>query len=405
VLHPTFRRCLFWAHLFTGLIVGLILLMLAGTGLLMSFETQIIGRAEAAMVRQKANGDATALTAEELVGKFQQAGIKGKPSTLNFFADPDAPVAILVGRGNQHLFHPTTGEYLGKGAENVRRFFQINLSLHRWLTWPAAQPGDGGNRPQGGEPNKGVAWKDIGGHINAAGTLAFLFLLLSGLFLWIPKKRNWRAFKTVLTPQPRLKGRARDWNWHNLAGFWSSPLILTIAVTGCIMFYPWANKLLFQAVGEQPPAKREGLGGSAEMGGRGGKPAPIVATGLNLAKQAAANAMPAWQAMSLELPDHAEKPFVVTVTNAGRGRPDKRVKLTIDRTTLEVTAREGGFDKLSQGGRLRQIVRWLHTGEFGGMLGQGLAAFAALSTLVLIWTGFALAWRRLAKRKPAQAKA
>jgi uncharacterized iron-regulated membrane protein len=397
MLHPTFRRCLFWAHLATGLVVGLIILVLAFTGLMMSFEPQLVARAERAMVREKANGHTTPLTPEELVGKFEQAGLKGKPSTVNFTNDPEAPVAFLISKGNQQLFHPTTGEHLGKGAENWRRFFQINLSLHRWLTWPVAQPeGQGPKPPSEGESKKGVAWKDIGGQINAAGTLAFLFLLATGLFLWIPKKRTWVAFKTVLTLQTRLKGRARDWNWHNLAGFWSAPLLLLIAVTGVIMFYPWANKLMFNAVGEQPPAKREGPG---EMGGRGGKGAPIVATGLNQAYETAAKAMPEWQAMSLELPDNAEKPFVATVTDASRGRPDRRVKLTIDRETLYVTGREGGFEKLTTGARLRQSVRWLHTGELGGVFGQCLAVFASVSTLVLIWTGFALAWRRFTKKK------
>jgi len=394
MLHPTFRRCLFWAHLFTGLVVGLIILVLAFTGLMMSFEPQLVARAERAIVREKANGKTTPLTPEELVGKFEQAGLKGKPSTLNFNHHPEAPVVFLLNKGNQQLFHPTTGEYLGKGAENWRRFFQINLSLHRWLTWPAAQPAGQGQKPPGeGEAKKGVAWKDVGGHINAAGTLAFLFLLATGLFLWIPKKRTWAAFKAVLTLQTRLKGRARDWNWHNLAGFWSAPLLLMIAVTGAIMFYPWANKLLFNAVGEQPPAKREN---QAEMG-RGEKNPSIVATGLNQAYEAAGKAMPHWESMSLELPADAEKPFVVTVTDAGRGRPDRRVKLTIDRATFYVIGREGGFDKLTPGTRLRQYARWLHTGELGGVFGQCLAAFASVSTLVLIWTGFALAWRRFRK--------
>jgi len=222
----------------------------------MSFEPQIVARAERTMVRAKANGQTMPLGAEELVAKFEQSGLKGKPSTLNFTADPEAPVIFLINKGNQQLFHPATGEPLGKGAEGLRRFFQINLSLHRWLTWPAVQTGEGGRKPEGGG-KKAATWKDVGGQINAAGTLAFLFLLFSGLFLWIPKKRTWAAFKTVLTLQTRLKGRARDWNWHNLAGFWASPFILLIAVTGVIMFYPWANKLLFSAFGEQPPAKRE----------------------------------------------------------------------------------------------------------------------------------------------------
>ncbi|MGC4014970.1 MAG: PepSY domain-containing protein [Luteolibacter sp.] len=54
MVHPTLRRCLFWAHLATGVVAGLVILILAVTGILMSFETQIIGRAESKIVTAKA---------------------------------------------------------------------------------------------------------------------------------------------------------------------------------------------------------------------------------------------------------------------------------------------------------------------------------------------------------------
>ncbi|HEY8990999.1 MAG TPA: PepSY domain-containing protein, partial [Luteolibacter sp.] len=59
---------------------------------------------------------------------------------------------------------------------------------------------------------------------------------------------------------------------------------------------------------------------------------------------------------------------------------------------------ESEFAKLTPGGRWRQFVRWTHTGEIGGWAGQLAAALTAIATLVLIWTGFALAWRRFAKK-------
>ena len=46
------------------------------------------------------------------------------------------------------------------------------------------------------------------------------------------------------------------------------------------------------------------------------------------------------------------------------------------------------------GRRLRMYARFLHTGELFGLIGQTVAALCALATIILIWTGFALAWRR-----------
>ena len=69
------------------------------------------------------------------------------------------------------------------------------------------------------------------------------------------------------------------------------------------------------------------------------------------------------------------------------------MKFTIDRATAQVISRDG-FDKLTPGNQARQFVRWLHTGEAGGAWGQTLSALAATATIVLVYTGFALAWRR-----------
>ncbi len=42
----------------------------------------------------------------------------------------------------------------------------------------------------------------------------------------------------------RLRGKARDWNWHNVIGFWSSAVLIVLTLTAAVMSYPWANDLL-----------------------------------------------------------------------------------------------------------------------------------------------------------------
>jgi uncharacterized iron-regulated membrane protein len=50
-------------------------------------------------------------------------------------------------------------------------------------------------------------------------------------------------------------------------------------------------------------------------------------------------------------------------------------------------------------GRLRALNQKIHTGEAGGILGQSVAFTGCLGAVVLVWTGFALAWRRFFFRK------
>lgn len=47
---------------------------------------------------------------------------------------------------------------------------------------------------------------------------------------------------------------------------------------------------------------------------------------------------------------------------------------------------------------MRSLNRTLHTGEAGGILGQTLAFLACIGGLVLVYTGFALSFRRFFKR-------
>ena len=56
--------------------------------------------------------------------------------------------------------------------------------------------------------------------------------------------------------------------------------------------------------------------------------------------------------------------------------------------------RTDGFTDHSAGRRLRSWARFLHTGEALGWPGQLVAALASAAALFLVWTGFALSWRR-----------
>ncbi|MFP2934817.1 PepSY domain-containing protein, partial [Pyxidicoccus sp. 3LG] len=64
-------------------------------------------------------------------------------------------------------------------------------------------------------------------------------------------------------------------------------------------------------------------------------------------------------------------------------------------------AKQEGYADYNSGRKLRTWLRFLHTGEALGWLGQLVAAIASLGGAVLVWTGFALAWRRFFPRRQA----
>ncbi|MDQ3255167.1 MAG: PepSY domain-containing protein, partial [Acidobacteriota bacterium] len=71
----------------------------------------------------------------------------------------------------------------------------------------------------------------------------------------------------------------------------------------------------------------------------------------------------------------------------------KRAQLTLNPTSGEVVRWEP-FSSFSRGRRLRSFLRFAHTGEVAGLIGQTVAGLASLGGAMLVWTGLALAWRR-----------
>ena len=69
--------------------------------------------------------------------------------------------------------------------------------------------------------------------------------------------------------------------------------------------------------------------------------------------------------------------------------------ITYSRETGDVVKIMGPSEMARPTQSLRRYIRFLHTGEVYGVIGQTLAGIASLATLFMVWTGFALAWRRL----------
>ena len=70
----SFRRIVFWSHLSVGVTAGLIIFLLSITGVLLTYERQILGMAEArlspaSMSGEQMTADELALMAGEIAGQ------------------------------------------------------------------------------------------------------------------------------------------------------------------------------------------------------------------------------------------------------------------------------------------------------------------------------------------------
>lgn len=364
---------MFWLHLAVGLTAGLVIFLMAATGFLLSFERQILAWLDDPRVEITSGRPALAI--EELIKKTAEAHPNERLTGFTVQNDAAASVKVNFGREKAVNIDPYTAGDAGIGSPRLHDAFHFITELHRWLALSEAS-------------------RETGKLITGVASLFFLFLIASGLYLWWPGRWTWHFLKRIIWFDKRLTKRAKDWNWHNVFGFWACIPLLLITLTGIIIAFSWANNLLYTLTGSEPPPPRQRRG--VEGGQKNNE--PLLLDGLAVALEKAKNKLPEWQSISVRLPAKAEAAASFSISGSHRGRPDKKAQLEVDLASGEEKNWEP-FSSYNAGRQLRFWARWVHTGEAGGVLGQILAAFAAVSAMVLVWTGFALSWRRFFKTK------
>jgi uncharacterized iron-regulated membrane protein len=383
----TLRRFLFWVHLTAGCVAGLVILVMSVTGILLAYRRQFINWGDRGFQTQPAAGDQR-LPLEDLLAAAQEA--QGRPpSDITVRADSVAPVAFDFGRERTVFVNPYTGKILGEGSTGLRRSFSTVEDVHRWL-------GVGGEG------------RSLGRAVTGACNLIFLILVTTGPFLWWPKQWNWANLKKITQFRGGPWVRARDWNWHNVLGFWCVVPLFLIVITGVIMSYALANNLLYRLTRNAPPPQSQPAAQSLaernrNSGQRTGAEHGARFDGLEKLFARAGQQVPDFTAISLRLPNPPANALTFTIDRGNGGRPDLRSQLTLDRTTGEIVRWEA-FSSYNRGRRLRAWARFTHTGEAGGLLGQTIALIASAGAALLVFTGLSLEVRRFLAWKERRVK-
>jgi uncharacterized iron-regulated membrane protein len=368
------RKALFWIHLATGCLAGLVVLIMSVTGVLLAYQRQIISYADRDFRSPPPAAGSARLPMEALVAKV--AAQNRMPSAITLRSNPAAPAEVSFGREHVFLVDVYTGNVLGESSPGTRALFQKIENWHRWL-------GASNEHRAGGRAVTGVC------------NFGFLLLVVSGPFLWMPRTWSWQSIKAIALFRGGLTGRARDFNWHNVIGVWCAGPLFLIVLSGVIMSYPWANNLLYRLTGNEAPV--QGNGPRAEPESRQAKASGHSSmTGLDPLWVRAEQQVPGWQSLTLRMPPSGRGPVTFTIDTGNGGRPDQRSQLTLNPRNGEVIRWEP-FSSYNTGRRLRSWFRFLHTGEAGGLAGQTVAGTASAGAAILVWTGLWLACRRLVR--------
>jgi uncharacterized iron-regulated membrane protein len=373
----TFRSIIFWLHLAMGCIAGLVIFAMSITGVLLAYERQISNWINAPAVLQD-QSETRARASLDMVLTTLASAEHQAPSDLILHKSPQFPLEARYGRERILYLSPWTGEVIGQPSEAARAFFGTVEQVHRSVGMGMQSP--------------------FGRGATGAANLIFLFILISGSYLWLPKAFSAAALKNRVLFRSGLKSRAREWNWHHAIGIWAIVPLLFIVASGVIMSYPWASNLLYKKTRTQPPA-RMGRGGP-QAGGGGRRPQPAARPddvpafhGADEIAMLAQRQVPDWNSITISIPAPQERVVSVSVDKSTGGHPEAVVQLALDRQSGRIQSMRG-FSDNDAGQKLRAWARFLHTGEEFGVFGETIAALASLGGVFLFWTGISMAIRR-----------
>jgi uncharacterized iron-regulated membrane protein len=215
-------------HLWLGLVTGLVVFIVSITGCLYAFEKEIQDMLED--FRFSAIEEKSVLPPSVFVEKAKQTLPQYHLHAINYPVKGRSVEAIFYELDPHYYYivylNPYTAEVIHiKDME--ANFFHWVLDGHYYLWLP----------PEIGQP------------VTAYSTLIFVVMLLSGIVLWWPKNKSaarqrfWFKWRSV-------KGwKRKNYDLHNIPGFYASWLLLIIAVTGIVFGIDWFRESYYSLIG------------------------------------------------------------------------------------------------------------------------------------------------------------
>jgi len=208
-----FRRALFQVHLWSGIAVGLYVLMISVTGSVLVYRNELYRAATPEPIVSKLPGPR--LTDDQLKAAATRLYRGYRVVSLGRALNLDQAVDVWLRRGDeikQRLFDPRSGSDLGDSVPTGIRLVSKLLDLHdNLLAGPTGRKGNG------------------------IGAVAVLAIAITGLVIWWPGIRTWRR---SLTLRRGVGWKRLTWELHSVIGFWSLGFILLFALSGLYLGIP-----------------------------------------------------------------------------------------------------------------------------------------------------------------------
>jgi len=225
ILHPQktwLRRAVFQLHMWSGIGVGLYVLLVSVTGSIAVYRNELYAAATRDPIVVAATGPR--LTDDELEAAATRRYPGHTVAELHRPENPDQAVAVFLdgpkGRKDR-VFNPYTGEDLGDSIPLGIRAVSTLLELHDDLL--------------AGE---------TGRSINGIAALLFVVLAMTGIVVWWPGIKKWQGSLIV---HRHVGWRRFTWELHSMIGFWTLGWVVLFGLSGAYL----GNPQVFQDVADR----------------------------------------------------------------------------------------------------------------------------------------------------------
>jgi uncharacterized iron-regulated membrane protein len=232
----TLKKIASQLHLWLGISSGLVVFVVALTGCLLVFEDELepVIHKQFHVVNVVEGQSRLPLDVLQRNVAKQFPGKKVTRVSFEPGADRTIVFGLKSGKKEKDIFsvavNPYNGMIAGTRQENDA-FFHVVLQLHRYL-----------------------CLEETGKVITGISCVMFLVIMITGLVLWWPNRKNRKQRFTVKWD---AKFKRLNWDLHAVFGFYTLPIVFIIAATGLVWSYKWVNNMIYLTFDGKPQQKRE----------------------------------------------------------------------------------------------------------------------------------------------------
>jgi len=363
------KKIMGWIHLWLGLISGIIVVLLSLTGAVLVFEVELKALIYPWITAERpANAEYVPPSA---LYRTAQLAAPGKDIISVWYHGHGKAAHVSLESDSVLYVNPYDASVLGLVDHDD--FFHIMKEGHVYLWMPPK----------------------IGQRVTVWSTLVFFILLVSGVFLWWPRKWNRAERNMAFKIKWKAKWKRLNYDLHNVFGFYSLILAMVFAFTALIMGFTWLRSAVYWTLsgGQENVRVARSVSDTTSVSNLHFLEKADIAFRKGMEEIAVYNK----DQIIVSFPDEPKESIYVC-TDMYNG--DWRDVFLDQNTFAQLPSSSKQRNELSAAEWMNRSNYGLHVGEIGGLFTKTLYFLGCIICASLPVTGFIVWWQKGTKLTP-----